>query len=310
MAKGNKKVKHGNPFERQNRFGWVFCLPFLLGLFFIYLDVLIDSLKFSFSDIQMGTTGYSLSFIGFKHYLYALTIDADFLPALVSSAMSFLGGIPVTVIFSLFIATLLNQKMKGRTVFRALFFVPVILVTGIVTVAESGNTVLANYQEMAGVNAGTGTNTALDLTNIQNILTDMHIGSDVVTYVVNLVDNIYNVVNRSGVQIILFLAGLQSISPSIYEAAYIEGSKGWEVFWKITLPMISPIVLVNCLYTTIDIFTSSTNPIMNMITSTVGSNLSYGAASAMAWLYFLMICVFLGIIAFIGRRLVFHQEKT
>ena len=306
--KRNKR-RHLSPMDRSNRFGWIFCLPFILGMVFIFADVIVDSLKFGFSNIEMGNSGYSLSFVGFEHFKFALTVDADFIPSLVNSVLSFVGNVPITVLFSIFIATMLNQNMKGRTVFRALFFVPVVLVTGIATMAESGNLVMESYQSMSGVNSGAGTTYALDISNLQNMLANLNAGEGIVNYVVNLVNNIYNVVNQSGVQIILFLAGLQSISPAIYEAAHIEGAKGWEIFWKITLPMISPIVLVNCLYTAIDIFTSTTNPIMSLITSAANSSYDYGTASAMAWLYFLVVCVFLVLISLLGKRFVFHQEN-
>lgn len=304
-----KNKKYDSLLDRQGKYGWLFILPFVLGVVFIYSDVLVDSLKFSFSNIIMNTNGYTLNFVGFDHYLNIFTVNAQFLPSLVSSVSSLFTSIPVIVIFSLFIATVLNQKMRGRAAFRAIFFIPVILATGVVASAESGNAVLSNLQNMSGVSSGISSGTSiLDMSNIKTALSSLYISANAINFVINLVNNIYSVVNTSGVQIILFLAGLQSISPSVYEAASIEGATGWESFWKITLPMISPIILVNCIYTTIDMFTSSTNSIMQLISTTLNSTNGYGIASAMAWIYFIAICLFLGIIALLGKKLVFHQE--
>ena len=163
---------------------------------------------------------------------------------------------------------------------------------------------------MRGANAGVNTSSIFDMSDIENVLKNMYIGSDIIDYILGVINNIYNVVNRSGVPIILFLAGLQSISPSVYEAAYIEGASNWEVFWKITLPMISPVVLVNCIYTAIDGFTNSTNPIMLMVTDYLRPGFGHGTVSAISWIYFVMICAFLAIIALLGRKLVFQQEKV
>lgn len=289
----------------QNNWGWVFILPFVVGVVLIFAEVLINSLQFSFCDIDMTTDGYTLTGVGFAHYRYILRTDPKFLPALWSSAQIFVTTIPVTIIFSMFVALMLNQKMHGRTVFRAIFFVPVILATGVVAQAEVGNSMLSQMESMSGAATGIdGTGSALQASNIAAALSSLHLDAGIITFIEDTVSNIYSIVNQSGVQIILFLAGLQSISPSIYEAASIEGCSGWESFWKITFPMLGPITLVNCVYSAVDIFTNSTNPIMQMITDSVGSSYDYGTASAMAWMYFLLILAVLGLIGLFGGRLV------
>ena len=302
--------KRGSLEQRQNYWGWLFISPFLVGMVLIYADVIIDSLRFSFSDIVMGNTGYTLENAGFKHYHYALFVDPSYNKTVFESFLGFFTTIPVIVIFSLFVAVMLNQKMPGRSLFRALFFVPVILATGIVAKAEIGNTVMAGYQELSGVSSGLpGASQILDPASIQRSLQSLNISTAWFDFIIATVNNIYGLVNQSGVQIILFLAGLQGISPSVYEAALIEGASGWEVFWKITFPMLSPVILVNAVYSTIDNFTNAANPIMNIISTSAFSQNDYGTASAMAWIYFLLIAVVLGVIALLGKRLVFHQEK-
>lgn len=303
--------KHGRLERRQGNYGWFFVLPFVLGFLIIYVDVIINSIAFCFSNVKMGETRYELLPVGLQHFKDALFVNPDFNKNVITSVTSVFTGIPVIIIFSLFIATLLNQKMVGRGFFRALFFVPVILATGIVARAEIGNMALAGYNSMSGVSTGlTARGSAFDIGNIQTLLQELYIGTDLVNFILGIVNNIYDVVNRSGVQIILLLAGLQAISPSIYEAADIEGATAWEKFWKITFPMLSPIIFVCCIYSAIDSFTSSTNPIMIMVAdSGLTSVNDTGLAAAMSWMYFIVILAILALFAFIGRYAVFHQEK-
>ena len=134
----------------------------------------------------------------------------------------------------------------------------------------------------------------------------MKVGGELVTYVVQIVNNVYNIINYSGVQMLIFLAGLQSISPSIYEASEIEGATAWETFWKITFPMISPMILVNAVYTVIDSFTRTTNPAMRFI-----ANFSFpeGQKVAQAWIYFLLVMLIIGLVALVAGSMVFYQRR-
>jgi ABC-type sugar transport system permease subunit len=172
------------------------------------------------------------------------------------------------------------------------------------------NAILENMDSMTGVTmGGQEMATGFDVQNIQVMLESMYIDSSIVEYVVALVDNIYDVVSHSGVQILLFLAGLQSISPSIYESAQMEGATGWEIFWKITAPMISPIIFVNAIYSVVDMFTRADNNIMLLIDDMAFNKMNYSVSSAMAWLYFVALAVLLGLVALICYRFVFYQER-
>lgn len=296
--------------ERNGLYGWFFISPFVLGIVFIYGSVVIESFLFSFNKIDPGLEGYKMSFLGLSSYKYALTIHPTFVREVVNSLTTMLYQVPVTIFFSLFIAVLLNQRMRGRAFFRAMFFLPVILSTGIVAKAEISNLFMQNMEGMAGIETGAGAAvSSFDVENIRLMLQNMYISSGVVDYVLGLVNNIYSVVNYSGVQIILFLAGLQGISPAIYESVQIEGASGWETFWKITVPMISPIIFVNLVYSVIDMLTRSDNPIMLLISDVAFNKMNYSASSAMAWLYFGALILVLGLVALICYRFVFYQER-
>ena len=127
-------------------------------------------------------------------------------------------------------------------------------------------------------------------------------------YITGPVDRIYSVISLSGVQIFIFLAGLNGISPSVYEAAYIEGASGWVAFWKITFPMVSPIIVVNVVYSLIDNFTMSTNETMTYIFDTAFSTFDYGLSGAMAWIYCAVLALVVGAaMLLISRRVVYQN---
>ena len=231
--------------------------------------------------------------------------------ALLAGLQQLIFEVPAVIIFSLFIAVVLNQKMLGRAMFRAIFFIPVILSTGLMETIESTN-VLSEYMgEASGINDGSGQSTGSELVSaldIEKLFSGMVIGDGLITYVTTAINNIFNIVNHSGVQILIFLAGLQSISPAIYEACRIDGATGWETFWKVTLPMVSPMILVNTIYTVIDAFTSSTNSVMTFISKVAAETNGDVRSSAMSWMYFGIALAFIGICSFIISKAVKSYE--
>jgi ABC-type sugar transport system permease subunit len=156
----------------------------------------------------------------------------------------------------------------------------------------------------SGGGGGTGIISVLD---VEKLLGNMKVGSEIVVYVVQIVNDVYNIINYSGVQMLIFLAGLQSISPSIYEACQIEGATGWETFWKITFPMISPMILVNAVYTVINAFTRSTNPAMSFIENYFKGD--HHQATAMSWLYFLVVILIIVAVVGIVSTFIFYQRR-
>ena len=294
---------------RKARAGYVFVLPFLLGVALIYLPILIDSIWFSFSDFEivLGDASGKIHLIpvGFDNYTEPFA-TSGFTEKLLAGLQQLLFEVPAIIVFSLFIAVVLNNKMVGRAIFRAIFFVPVIISTGIMMDFANGSSAVGG-----ATNDGTGENGAMELLSVldvEQLFASMKIGTELVTYVVGIVNNVYNIINYSGVQMLIFLAGLQSISPSIYEACQIEGATGWETFWKITFPMISPMILVNAVYTVIDSFTRTNNPAMNYIQSVYGSG-EMTMATAMYWIYFIIIAVIIIAVAGIASSFVFYQRR-
>lgn len=306
MKQDKDMIRRRKKWERKDsKYGWFFVSPFVIGLLLIYIPVLIDSIKISFSEVNITSSGYSLDFVKLENFKYALKVDPDFLRLLVSTFGDFIVHTFVIIFFSLFIAVILNQNFKGRGFFRAVFLLPVVLATGIVAKAEISNTVMSGYQSMAGA-ASTGA--ATDTVGLATMLNNLYISTSITDFITGLISDIYDIVNYSGVQIILFLGGLQGINPSVYEAAKIEGATGWESFWKLTLPIMSPIIFVNVVYTAVDIFTRSDNEVINLISTTMLGKMNYGASSAMAWIYFLLIAIVLGGIALIYGKYFAEKE--
>ena len=293
---------------RKARAGYVFALPFILGIVLIYFPILIDSVWSSFTKEVTDAAGMNIiKFVGLEHYKHAFGVDPNFNAKLLAGVQQLIFEVPAILIFSLFIAVVLNQKMLGRAMFRAIFFVPVIISTGLM---ESINAADKMTEEMeGGIDMGgtqSGASEIISAMDIEALFRSMKVGGELVSYVVTLVNDIYNIINYSGVQMLIFLAGLQSISPAIYEASQIEGATGWETFWKITFPMISPMILVNAVYTIIDSFTRTTNPAMNYIDNFRGDE---SQAIAMSWIYFLLVVVIIGVVAAIASSMIFYQRR-
>ncbi len=300
-----KRRKVASLDKKKAKAGWWFILPFLFGFITVYVPIVYRSIIYSISD-KANSSG---QIIGFANYVHILTEHDSFTKTLTSGIQQLVFDIPAIVIFSLFMAVLLNQKVLGRAVFRAIFFVPVILGTGLIDELDSlANPVLNNMQNnQSAQDGGTGSSATeiISTYDLANLFEGMKIGTELVEYVTDLVNNIYGIINRSGVQLLIFLSGLQSISPAIYESCSIDGATTWETFWKITFPMISPMILVNTVYTVIDAFTSQSNSVIRLILGTQQQPI----AAAMAWVYFLIVIVLIGAVTAFVSSFVFYQRR-
>lgn len=310
-----KKSKGASLQAKKARVGWLFIAPFILGFILIYLPIIYGSLKYSFNEIDILTGGgYQLVWVGLDNYKAAIT-NASFMSTLQSGIIGLIVDIPTILLFSLFIAIILNQKMIGRGAFRAIFFIPVLLTTGLIAGIDANNSLNAYMGSTTegidtGASAMTGAAQIVSATDLQSLFSSMVVGSQLAGYVTTVVNNIFDIVNRSGVQMLIFLAGLQGISPTIYESCTMEGASAWETFWKITLPMISPMILVNAIYTVIDSFTSSDNQVMAFVNALYNSAGDGNVqSSAMAWMYFLIVILIVALVAAIASAFVFYQKR-
>ena len=299
--------------KKKARAGWIFVLPFIIGLVFVYFPIVFESLEQSlFYKVPGDAT--ARVFNKFASY-YEAFFNADtsgFAQALFTSVGEIILDIPMILLFSLFMAVLLNQKIGGRALFRAIFFVPVILSTGIMESIDA-SAVLDTMSNAGGIDDGSGSSAAgeiVDAVDLQKFFNGISLTDGMLEYVTNAINDIFNIVNRSGVQMLIFLAGLQSISPAIYESVQIDGASAWETFWKITFPMISPMILVNAVYTVIDAFTVDST-VMTYISTLKLTEVEKTTAisTAMSWIYFLLVIAILGILVAVLSAYTFYQKK-
>ena len=284
--------------------GYLFIMPFILGFLIFMVKPFFQSLYMSFCNVQLGSGTFEMNWIGIENYKKAFTIDPEFNRLLVEELGRMVVDSLAIMVFSFFVALILNQKFKGRALVRAIFFLPVILSSGVILGLETDNALMASIQAAVEENtAGVSITGA-----IKNILVTSGVGSNAFEIVFDVIDNIYDIAISSGIQIIIFLSGLQTISSSMYEAADIEGCTRWESLWKITFPMISSLFLVNWIYTVVDFCMRSDNEVIEKITKVMTVQLYYGFASAMSWVYFLVVIAFIGITAlFISRRVYYYD---
>lgn len=277
----------------------IYVLPWLIGFVLFFFVPLLASLRYSLSSIQANAQGISIQFTGLANYIQALTVNTSFNRALIESITDVLVNVPLIVIFSLFLAVILNQKFPGRAIARSIFFLPVILASGVIMALESTSLIEAVNQSSTG-------GSALGTFEIENLMLDAGLSEWVVMYLSGAVDRIYQIVSQSGVQILIFLAGIQTISPQLYEASKMEGATGYEAFWKITFPMVSPLIFVNVIYTIVDSFAN--NAMTTLIRDTGFVKFDFGLSSAMAWVYFVAIAVILIVVSLIFSKRVFYQD--
>ncbi len=293
------------PYERRKAlYGYGFLGIWLVGTFLFFVRPLITSLWYSVNETKVTLGKMETTFIWFQNYVDAFRKDTEYTEALLAVLKDTLWTTPLIIIFSIFIAVILNQKFKGRTFARAVFFLPVIIATGPVISIINGNMDTSGYSggadqfstmfetDMAGA--------LLNFLGVYNI-------SDEVTEIISLLtSDIFNLVWDCGIQIIIFLAALQNIPFSAKEAAQIEGATSWEFFWKITLPYVSPMIVANLIYTIVDSFIDPTNGVMTLVLAQA-SEWMHGYSAAMAWSYFLIVIGSLGIVLPIINKFVYYE---
>ena len=293
------------PYERRKAlYGYGFLAIWIIGTLYFFIRPLITSFWYSLNKTTVTIGQMSTEFIGIQNYIDTFTKDTDYTEALLTVLKDTLWKTPIIIIFSILIAVILNQKFRGRTFARAVFFLPVIIATGPVISIINGD------MDTSGYSGGADQFSTMFETDMAGPLLRF-LGenkiSDSVTELISLVtSDIFNLVWNSGIQIIIFLAALQNIPFSAKEAAQIEGATSWEFFWKITLPYISPMIVANLIYTIIDSFIDTTNGVMELVLEQA-SAWNHGYSAAMAWAYFLIVILALCIVLPIVNKFVYYE---
>ncbi|MBQ9355452.1 MAG: sugar ABC transporter permease [Clostridia bacterium] len=289
-----KKSKRKSIERLKSRYAYIFLSPWLLGMLFFFLVPIIQSVYFSFSRVAIED-GVESKFLGLANYKYVLFKDTQYVENFVDALTDMLISVPFILVISLILAVLLNNKFKGRLFFRSLFFLPVIIASG---------AVLGLYLNAA---SGTATEVAVNesvsfgMIDFTEIFSALNLPNAIEKYLGIALDNLFMLVWQSGIQIILFIAGLQSIPDLLYEVSKVEGATKWEEFWFITLPMLGRTIFLVIVFTIVENITKSNNKVM-INGYNFFNNIEYGKGSAALWLYFVVVGVLMAVILLIYNK--------
>lgn len=293
-----KKTKRRGIESMQQRYGYIFVGHWIFGLIVFFIVPLISSIIYSFSDFTIGAEGVKTDFIGFSNFKQILSEDPNYLNNLRDAVGEIIYSLPIIVSLSLILAVILNQKFVGRTVARAIFFLPVIIASSVIMVHMAGPHINAPLFTVSSGEEGTYGG----LIDFNSILSGLNLPQQVSDMLSSLLGNVFGLIWSCGVQTILFLAGLQSIQKSLYEVSKIEGANKWEEFWFITVPMLRHIITLVIIYTMIELFTAVDSPVMNQAYTLMQEKQIYDRSSSMLWFYFLIVGAVMGLILFIYNR--------
>jgi len=286
--------------------GMIFLLPWLIGLIFFFLRPLVNTLWYSLCSMEMVNGKFIGTFIGVENYKWVLGVNPDYNRMLGETMVNMVKEVPFQIFLALFIAMLLNGEYKGRGFFRAVFVIPIILATGVATFELKEVSLVASESE-----------SVMNMQWLEDLVVNSGIPQSLTSLLVGYVKNIFDVVTTCGVQVLLFLSGLQAISPSLYEVAKMEGCTQFETFCKITLPMVSPTILVCLVYSIAESFAQATVSIGDKTQRFAefiqgvtfnGNAAYYGYGAAMSFIYFAATLAAIGVICGIVSKGVFYYD--
>ena len=275
--------KHRSIESRHSRNGFLFILPWLIGVCLFFLKPLVQTIAFSFSKVSVDLGGFKSKFVGLENYRYALYGSPEYLNNLMDSLSEFAYQIPIILILSFIIAVVLNSKFKGRSFFRSLYFIPVIIINSVV-MQFLGNS--SSVEELSGAAQSAYLGGLIDF---EGLFLQMGIPAETTNLIFGYVNQIFDLVWQCGVQIVLFISGLQSIPEQLYEVSKVEGASKWEEFWYITVPMLGNSIVLVVIYTVVEFCVSQNNKVITQAYKVLLDQQIYDISSAMLWLYFAVI---------------------
>ncbi len=301
-----KKIKKHKGIESlKSTYGRLFCLHWEIGLILFFIMPLFQSFYYAFCDVNFVGGEYKFAYSGLKNFNEIINKDPDYLDNVGKSFAAMPGQLAVIVIVALILALLLNQKFRGRLFFRGLYFLPVIIASGVVI--ELLFTTTTDDISSSGVSDSF----ASSMLSVEDIMAWLSLPTEIGEFFTGLLNDIFNLVWNCGIQIVLFISGMQSIPDSLYEVSKVEGATKWEEFWFITLPMLSRTLILVIIFTIVELVTARSNPVMTQAYELMkGAATSYGPASAMLWFYFMIVGAFMGIIMFLFGTLFLKRWDT
>ncbi len=304
----NSKKKKMSLSAKRSHTGLLFVLPWLIGFLWFYARSLFMSIQFSLSDLTVSPGGgYTLDFVGLNNFLYAFRAHATYKQVLTTSIGNMLIDVPLITFFSLFMAILLNRKFKGRTLVRAIFFLPVILNSeAIVDAMDLARNMMSGGLSNASAEMTQAASSGMGIAYYMEMFGSLGIPEPLIAYLMGAVLRVSDIINASGVQIIIFIAALQSVPGSMYEVAKIEGATTYETFWKVTFPIVMPHIITNIVYTVVDSFTQS--DVVELAYKTAFTESNYGLSSVFSLCSTAITCLILVIVCgFIQKRTFYYN---
>jgi len=295
-----KKPKNRGIESLKSRYGLMFVTPWTIGIIMFFLVPLIQSVIYSFNEVTVTSKGIKFEFAGLSNYKDILFSDVNYTEMLKESMTAFLYSLPIILLLSIVLALLLNQKFRGRAMFRALYFMPVIIATG-----EVVNIIFKTTQSDLS-DIGVSESFSAGMFSIQDMTTWLNLDASIAEYITTVMSKIFDLLWSCGIQIVLVLAGLQSIPSSLYEASRVEGATKWEEFWFITFPMLSRVTLLVSIFTMVELITDKNNALISDIYGKMGAGI-YDETSAMLWFYFLVAGAFMGLLVFLYNRMLMRH---
>lgn len=293
------KTKRSRGFERKKSlYGFAFCIPWIIGMLAFFVIPLFKSIWYSFCEVGFADTGgIKTTFLGLENINFVLKQDPYFLTNLGDSISSFLLSFPIIMVLSLLFAVLLNQKFRGRIFVRGIFFLPVIIATGVVM--QNLNSAVSGQPTMQELGSAGGY--AVSSIDFNDVLSNLDIPKSMITLISDYVAKVFNIIWKTGIQTVLFVSGMQTIPDQQYEVSKIEGASKWEEFWFVTIPSLKNIIQLVMMYTMVDLFVTVESPVVNQAYELAGS-MSYGLSSAALWVYMSIAMVIAAIILILYQR--------
>lgn len=298
------KLKKGRGIEElKARYGLMFILPWIIGLIVFFFIPIVQSVIYSFSSVVVTSSGVKTTWVGIENFVELLKRDPNYTTWLTESLTEMAYSLPIILVLSLILAMMLNQKFRGRLFFRALYFLPVIIATGYVM-----NMIFTTTDESL-TEMGTSAGMSSGLIKVEDLTNAFNFSAEIAEFVSTAINNIFNLIWSCGIQIVLFLSGLQSIPASLYEASKVEGATKWEEFWFITFPMLSRITLLVSIFTMVELFTNERNPLIEQVYLKI-RGAQYDIPSAMIWFYFIIVAAVMGIVIFLFNKFIVKRYEA
>lgn len=294
-----KRIQKNRGIEHiKHRYGIMFVAPWILGIVLFVIIPIFTTFIYSISNVTIGVAGPEAEIIGFKHYYTYLFENSTFVDQLVAALTSIFTSLPMIVALSLILAIVLNYEFKGRMIMRGIFFLPVIISSGVVMSVLNGGTAT----DMTATLSGNTEAVYGSSMNFSEILSRLNLPDEMNNLMQNYLSDTFNLIWNCGVQTLLFIAGLQTIPDSLYEVAKVEGATAWESFWFITVPMLSRVILLVLFYTMIELFIDNSAFVDAILEDMRWHNI-YDTTSARLWIYFLGVAVVIGLVMLLYKKL-------